>query len=150
MKINVGTAVNIDVTQFQIAVTSSPSPRIDFSLQDAGISFGIVGSLAMLFGIAINITSKINKISFTVDGIQEALKLHATNAEKIKELDKRFDIHLQDYVNYKDANLLSHNGLGERIDHKWDRSESEFNAMKTNIKDLQSFLHRTNDFKIRE
>ncbi|MEH2086125.1 hypothetical protein [Nostoc sp.] len=131
-----------------IAVTSSP--KTEFTLQDTGVFLGIVASLVMLSGVAINIISKINKISFTVDGIQEALKMHASNAEKIKDLDKRLDIHLQDYVNYKDANLLSHNGLDERIEHKWQRAENEFNALKTSVKEVQGFLHRTNDFKIRE
>ena len=137
------------ITKYQIAVTTS-SPRVDFALQDAGVFVGIIGSLVAVFVVAIKIISKINKISFTVDGIQEALKLQAANAEKIKELDKRFDIHLQDYVNYKDANLLSHNGLEELIAHKWQRSETEFNTIKVSIKELQGFLIRTNDFKMRE
>ncbi|MHC5718826.1 MAG: hypothetical protein ACYTX0_43870, partial [Nostoc sp.] len=136
-------------TKSEIAIISS-SPRVEFTLQDTGVFVGVIASLVMLSGVAISIISKINKISFTVDGIQEVLKLHASNAEKIKELDKRFDIHLQDYVNYKDANLLSHNGLEEKIDHKWQRSETEFNAIKTSIKELQGFLVRTNDFKMRE
>ncbi|OYD90603.1 hypothetical protein CDG76_30735 [Nostoc sp. 'Peltigera membranacea cyanobiont' 210A] len=123
---------------------------MEFTLQDTGVFIGVIGSLVMLSGVAISIISKINKISFTVDGIQDALKLHATNAEKIKDLDKRLDIHLQDYVNYKDANLLSHNGLGNLIEHKWERSEEEFDAIKGSIKELQGFLHRNNDFKIRE
>ncbi|MEH1993818.1 hypothetical protein [Nostoc sp.] len=135
-------------TKSEIAVTSSPSAQ--FTLQDTGISIGIIASLVMLSGVAISLISKINKISFTVDGIQETLKLHASNAEKIKDLDKRLDIHLQDYVNYKDANLLSHNGLDELIQHKWQRSENEFNAIKQSIKELQGFLNRTNDFKVRE
>ncbi|MHC5718148.1 MAG: hypothetical protein ACYTX0_40190 [Nostoc sp.] len=136
-------------TKSEIAIISS-SPRVEFTLQDTGLFIGIIASLVMLSGVAISIISKINKISFTIDGIQEAIKSHAINAEKIKELDKRFDIHLQDYVNYKDANLLSHNGLEERIDHKWQRSETEFNAIKASIKELQGFLARVNDFKIRE
>ncbi|RCJ34596.1 hypothetical protein A6769_21960 [Nostoc punctiforme NIES-2108] len=136
-------------TSSTIAVTSS-STTPGFTLQDTQISIGIIASLVVLSGVAVSIVSKINKISFTVDGIQETLKLHASNAEKIKDLDKRLDIHLQDYVNYKDANLLSHNGLDELIQHKWQRSESEFNAIKQNIKELQGFLNRTNDFKVRE
>ena len=136
-------------TKSEIAITSS-SPRVDFALQDAGVFIGILGSLAMLSGVAINIISKMNKISFAIDAIQETLKLHASNAEKIKDLDKRFEIHLQDYVNYKDANLLSHNGLEELIQHKWQRSETEFNTIKVSIKELQGFLIRTNDFKMRE
>lgn len=137
------------ITKSQIAIAST-SPRVDFALQDAGVFVGIIGSLIIFSKVAIDIISKINKISFTVDGIQETLKLHASNAEKIKDLDKRLDIHLQDYVNYKDANLLSHNGLNELIEHKWQRSETEFNALKASIKELQGFLVRTNDFKMRE
>ena len=132
-----------------IGVTSSNTTP-GFTLQDTQISIGIIASLVALSCVAVSIVSKINKISFTVDGIQETLKLHASNAEKIKDLDKRLDIHLQDYVNYKDANLLSHNGLDELIQHKWQRSEGEFNAIKQSIKELQGFLNRTNDFKVRE
>ncbi|MHC5615115.1 MAG: hypothetical protein ACYTXA_30090 [Nostoc sp.] len=138
------------ITVELIAVTPDPSPTPEFTLQEIQLSIGIIASLVMLSGVAISIISKINKISFTVDVIQEALKLHATNTEKIKDLDKRLDIHLQDYVNYKDGNLLSHNGLEERINHKWQRSEAEFNAIKASIKDLQGFLVRTSDFKNRE
>ncbi|MEH1907438.1 hypothetical protein [Nostoc sp.] len=136
-------------TKSQIAVTSS-SARVDFALQDAGILVGIVGSLFVLSGVAISIITKINKIVFIVDGIQDTLKLHASNAEKIKDLDKRFDIHLQDYLAYKDANLLIHVGLADQTKHKWERSEDEFKSIKTSIKELQGFLMRTNDFKMRE
>ncbi|MHC5768721.1 MAG: hypothetical protein ACYTXI_24480 [Nostoc sp.] len=139
----------MNVTNSVIAVSSS-SPTPGFTLQDTQVSIGIIASLVLLSGVAVSVVSKINKISFTVDVIQETLKLHASNAEKIKDLDKRLDIHIQDYVNYKDANLLSHNGFQEMIDHKWQRSEGEFNAIKQNIKELQGFLTRTNDFKMRE
>ncbi|MEH1809635.1 hypothetical protein [Nostoc sp.] len=138
------------ITNSEIAVTSSTSPRIEFTLQDTGSFFGIVASIVMLFGVGISIISKINKISFTVDGIQEALKLHASNAEKIKDLEKHLAIHQQDYVNYKEANLASHSSLSDLIEHNWQRSESESNAIKGSIKELQGFLHRTNDFKVRE
>ncbi|MEH2342526.1 MAG: hypothetical protein V7K22_12875 [Nostoc sp.] len=139
----------MSVTNSVIAV-SSTSITPGFTLQDTQVSIGIIASLVLLSGVAVSIVSKINKISFTVDVIQETLKLHASNAEKIKDLDKRLDIHIQDYVNYKDANLLSHNGLNDLIEHKWQRSESEFNAIKQNVKELQGFLNRTNDFKVRE
>ena len=139
----------MNTTKFQIAV-SSTSPNEGFTPQQTQISLGVIVSVVMLLGVGASIVTKINKISFTVDGIQDALKLYATNAEKIKELDKRLDIHLQDYINYKDANLLSHNGLKDLIEHKWQRSESEFDEIKQNIKELQNFLHQTNNFKIRE
>lgn len=134
----------------EIAVTTSSSPSLTLTLESTGIFLGILVSFAMLSGVAISIISKMNRISFSVDEIQEALKTYASNAEKIKDLDKRLDIHLQDYVNYKDANLLEHNGLRERIDHKWERTEDEFKVVRGGIKDLQGFLQRRDDFKIRE
>ncbi|MEH2309346.1 hypothetical protein [Nostoc sp.] len=134
----------------EIAVTNSSSPGITLTLETTGIFLGILVSVAMLAGVATNIISKMNRISFSVSEIQEALKAYASNAEKIKDLDKRLEVHLQDYVNYKDANLLDHNGLRERIDHKWERTEDEFKLVKGSIKDLQGFLQRRDDFKIRE
>ncbi|MBN3889900.1 MAG: hypothetical protein HWQ43_12210 [Nostoc sp. JL31] len=137
-------------TSSTIGVTSSSSTTPGFTLQDTQISIGIIASLVVLSGVAVSIVSKINKISFTVDGIQETLKLHASNAEKIKDLEKHLAIHQQDYVNYKEANLVSHSSLSDLIDHNWQRSESESNAIKGSRKELQGFLHRTNDFKVRE
>lgn len=136
-------------TKSEIAVTNS-SPGVTLTLENTGTFFGIIVSVSILSGVAISIITKMNRISFSVDEIQESLKELASNAEKIKDIDKRLDIHLQDYVNYKDANLLSHNGLEEQIKHKWERSEGEFNGIKGSIKELQGFLHRHNDFKIRE
>ncbi|MCC5618260.1 hypothetical protein LC605_24870 [Nostoc sp. CHAB 5836] len=65
-------------------------------------------------------------------------------------IDKKIDIHLQDYVNYKDATLLAIRGNDERIDHKWKRTEDLFKEIKLEIKELQQFLHKHQDFKIRE
>jgi len=141
----------MNISKSQIAVSpSSPPPGIIVTLESTGIFLGILGSACLLAGVAINIISKMNRISFSVDEIQEALKAYASNTEKIKDLDKRLDVHLQDYVNYKDAILLDRNGLRERIDHKWERTEDEFKAVKGSIKDLEGFLQRRDDFKIRE
>jgi hypothetical protein len=65
-------------------------------------------------------------------------------------LDKRFDIHVQDYVNYKDANLLALNTTDEKIKHTWNKTEKLLEERKTDIKDLQLFLQKQQNFKIRE
>ncbi|MDZ8023590.1 MAG: hypothetical protein RMX97_02675 [Nostoc sp. DedQUE11] len=65
-------------------------------------------------------------------------------------LDKRFDIHGQDYVNYKDATLLAIHGCEEQIDHKWHRAEEEFAKDRAEMKDLRWFLVKKLDFRIRD
>lgn len=137
-------------SQNTIAIDPVPSPGIQVTLESVGVFLGIAGSISLLAGVFVSIISKINRISFSVEEIEGSLKSYATNAEKIKDLDKRLDVHLQDYVNYKDANLLEHNGLRERIDHKWERTEEEFKSVEADIKDLQSFLQKKDDFKIRQ
>ncbi|MEH2371761.1 hypothetical protein [Nostoc sp.] len=140
----------MNTTYSVVGVADSPQPQITVSLQTTGIFLGVVGSIVMLGSVAINIISKINKISFSIAGLEEELKRYASNAEKIKDLEKRLEVHLQDYVNYKDAILLDRNGLRERIDHKWQRTEDEFKEVYSHIKDLQNFLQKKDDFKIRE
>ncbi len=137
--------------QSTIAVTSpTPTPGVTLTLETTGIFLGILVSASLLAGVAINVISKMNRISFAIDEIQEALKNYASNTEKIKDLEKRFEVHLQDYVNYKDGMLLERNGLRERIDHKWERTENAFNEIKQEIKELQGYLQKIEKFKIRE
>ncbi|MEH1824455.1 MAG: hypothetical protein V7L22_03650 [Nostoc sp.] len=58
----------------------------------------------------------------TVDNLKDKLN------DKIINLDRKVDIHLQDYTNYKDALLLQHNNLFDAIKHNWSKTEKLFNA----------------------
>ncbi|MBG1267750.1 hypothetical protein [Nostoc sp. WHI] len=64
--------------------------------------------------------------------------------------DKRFDLHLLDYVHYKDANLLVYKGLGDNITHVWMKTEKLVAKQESEVKELQQFLKKQQDFKIRE
>jgi len=136
-------------TRTEIAIPS-PSPGITLNLETTGGFLGILVSVSVLAGVVISIISKINAISFSIDKIQEALKVYASNTDKIKDLDKRLDIHLQDYVNHKDAILLERNGIRERIDHKWERTEQEFNEIRQEVKEIQGYLQKRDEFKVRQ
>ncbi|QSJ19728.1 hypothetical protein JYQ62_14045 [Nostoc sp. UHCC 0702] len=91
-----------------------------------------------------------SQISSSIKRIEEELKKHASNAERIRDLDKRLDIHLEDYVNYKDATLLAINGNKERIEHKAEKTEEQFREVRIDIKEIQNFLHKQQNFIIRE
>ncbi|WP_375470259.1 hypothetical protein [uncultured Nostoc sp.] len=132
-------------TKSAIGVTSS-SPGITLTLESTGVILGIITSGCLLAGVVINVISKMNRISFSVNEIQEALKSYASNTEKTKNLETSFQVHLQDYVNYKDMTLLDRNGLRERIDHKWSRTAEEFDEVKADIKELQKSSRRRGFF----
>ncbi|MEH1818706.1 MAG: hypothetical protein V7L31_06335 [Nostoc sp.] len=48
--------------------------------------------------------------------------------DKLIALDRKVDIHLQDYTNYKDAILLQHNNVIDMIKHNWIKTEKLFNS----------------------
>ncbi len=131
-------------THPSIAVTSSSSsPGITITLETTGIFLGILVSVSVLTGVAVNVISKMNRISSSIAQIEEALKGYASNAEKIRELDKRFDLHIQEYVNRKDVVQMVLGQLDQKINHK-------FKRLLFYTRDVQQFLQRDTAFKIRE
>lgn len=90
-------------TASTIAVSPPNSPGITLTLESTGVFLGILVSVSALAGVAIRIISKMNSISASISQIELALKEQANNAEKIRDLDKRFDLHIQEYVNRKDV-----------------------------------------------
>lgn len=134
------------ITKPVIVVTPSATPGVTLTLENTGVFLGIIATGCVLAGVVINVISKMNQISFSVDEIQKASKSYANSAEKIKNLETSFQVHVQDYVNYKDVTLLDRNGLRERIDHKWSRTEEELNEVKADIKELQKSSRRRGFF----
>jgi hypothetical protein len=127
-----------------IAVTSpSSSPGITLTLESTGVFLGILVSVSALAGVAIKIISKMNSISASISQIELALKEQATNAEKIRDLDKRFDLHIQEYINRKDVVQMVLGQLDEKINHK-------FKRLLFYTRDVQRFLQKDSSFIIRE
>ncbi|ALF51874.1 hypothetical protein ACX27_01855 [Nostoc piscinale CENA21] len=136
---------------------AAPQPQgMNVTLESTSIFLGITVSVVMLVGTAVKVVSKFNSITNQVRDLREDLNSHSQAleqtkllSEKIFTIEKRFEIHLQDYVNYKDATLLAINGNKERIDHKAERAEDYFKELKFEIKDLQGFLQKHQNFRIR-
>lgn len=131
-------------TQPTIAVTnSSTSPGITITLETTGIFLGILVSASLLAAVAINVISKMNRISSSISQIESDLKEQARNAEKIREIDRTLALHIQEYVNRKDVVQMLMGQLNEKIDHK-------FRRVLFYTRDIQNFLQRDTNFKIRE
>ncbi|MEH2322952.1 MAG: hypothetical protein V7K32_05025 [Nostoc sp.] len=121
----------MDTTKSVIPIT----PQNEFIITPSGISFFIGEDLSS---------------HASAEGHAKLLEQVKILQKELKAIDKKFDIHLQDYVNYKDASLLALNGNDEKIDHKWERTENLFKEQKIEIKDLQKFLQKEQNFRIRE
>lgn len=130
------------ITKSEIAVTNS-SPGITVSLESVGIFTGTLVSISILVTLAIKLVSNLNNISASIAQIKEDLKGQANNAEKIRDLDKKFDLHVQDYINRKDTVTLLIAQVTQTVDHRTKR-------LYSSMKDIESYLQRTGSFKMRE
>ncbi|MBG1240724.1 hypothetical protein [Nostoc sp. NZL] len=137
--------MKLDVKTYStIAATNSSSPPgITLTLETTGVFLGILVSASVLAGVAVNVISKMNRISSSISQIEEALKVYAGNAEKIRDLDKKFDLHIQEYINRKDVVQMVLGQLDQKINHK-------FKRLLFYTRDVQQFLQRDTAFKIRE
>ncbi|MDZ8090241.1 MAG: hypothetical protein RMY16_32525 [Nostoc sp. DedQUE12b] len=131
------------ITKSEIAVTNSSSPGLTLTLENTGVFLGIIVSALVIGGVAVQIISKINRISSSVSQIEEAMKEHVRNAEKIRQLEKTLDLHIQEYVNRKDVMQMVLGQLDQKINHK-------FKRLLFYTRDVQRFLQKDTNFNIRE
>ena len=110
----------------------------------------IVGIISAIYKLAIepNINAKIANLEtkgfLLIDGFKTNIN------DKLIILDRKVDIHLQDYANYKEANLLQANGLNEKINHTWNKTKELFNDEKFERKEIQTLIQKQHDLKIRD
>ncbi|MEH2073375.1 MAG: hypothetical protein V7K57_03110 [Nostoc sp.] len=131
----------MNTTQSTIATTSSPV--ITITLESVGVFTGILVSLSVLGTLAVKLVNNLNNISISITQIKEDLKEHADNAEKIRELNHKFDLHVQDYINRKDTITLLIAQVTQTVEHRTNR-------LYTSMKDMENFLQMQGTFKIRE
>lgn len=131
----------MNTTQSTIASTSSPV--ITVTLQSVGVFTGILVSISVLGTLAVKLITHLNNISISTSQIKEELKECANNSEKIRDLDKKLDFHIQDYTNRKDTITLLIAQVSQTIDHRTNR-------LYTSMKDIEVFLQNQGNFKIRE
>lgn len=133
-------------TKSEFAITSSndsPSPGITLTLETTGIFLGILVSASVLGAVAVNIISKMNCITISITQIEEAMQEHARDAEKIRQIEKTLDLHIQEYVNRKDIIQMLLGQLDQKINHK-------FKRLLFYTRDVQRFLQKDTNFNIRE
>jgi hypothetical protein len=148
-----------------ILVNVPPNPSAGFvvTLEGTSLILTILLSVSGLLAICIKLIGKFHDISNEIKDLRDDLNTHANTEghprllEQTRQIqrdvliiDKRFEVHIQDYLNYKDANLLLWSGAKDGIKHNWEKSEKLFIEQKLEIKDLQKFLQKQGEFRIRE
>jgi len=137
-------------TKILIAANTPNSQGMTVTLESTSIVLGIIVSVSMIVGIAIKAVSKFNSITNEIRDLREDLNKASAVSVTVKEiqkdvslLDKRFDIHLQDYVNRKDIVQMVLGQMDEKINHRTTR-------LGTEIKDIERYLEKREDgYKIR-
>ena len=146
-----------------ILANTTPQPGLIVTLEGTSLFLTVLISSCALLGIFIKIITKFNSITAEIRDLREDLNSHskAEGHQRLLEqtksiqkdfvnFDKKIDLHLQDYQHYKDANLLAYNGTNEKINHTWSKTEKLFIEHKAEIRELQQFLQKQQNFKIRE
>lgn len=114
---------------------------------DIVIIGSIVGIISAIYKLAVepNINAKIANLEtkgfLVIDGFKTNIN------DKLIILDRKVDIHLEGYANYKEANLLQANGLNEKINHTWAKTNKLFDDEKAEIKEIQSFIQKHYELK---
>lgn len=138
-----------------IIATSEPTPiqnnqpTITLTLESTGIFLGALVSFSILVAGFTRIVTNFNLINLSIKELREDInantqaltQLNVLHSEVIK-LDKKFDLHQQDYINYKDTNLVHINGVEKQIGHNWSKTEKALAEQKAEIKDIQGFLQK--------
>ncbi len=113
------------------------------NLENAGTVISIFVGLSVLAGIAITTISRINKMSYVLAQIEKTLSEQVAYTKKLEQLDRDLASHIQEYINRKDIIQMVLGQLNEKIDHKFKRAIFY-------SRDIQKYLQRKTDFKIRE
>ncbi|MEH2014177.1 hypothetical protein [Nostoc sp.] len=117
---------------------------------DIAIVVGIVTIISAVYKVVVE-----PKIDAKIAGLETKGFLIIENSknilsEKITTVDRKIDIHLESYTNYKEASLLQANGLNERINHSWNKTKELFNNEKAERKEFQALIQKQRELKNRE
>ncbi|MBD2385255.1 hypothetical protein [Cylindrospermum sp. FACHB-282] len=93
-------------------------------------------SVAAVVGIIYKIAKVEAEIHRAIDKVKDEL------SDKVNRNENRIDIHQTSYVGDKEMQDYLIHTLNEKIDHK-------FNRLNSDVKDLQGFLKREQGFNVR-
>lgn len=125
---------------------------ITLNLESTGAILGILISVCALATIIIRIITQFNNIANTLKEIEEDLIKHVASEgheklepklKKIEEIDKKLDLHIQEVLNRKEAVNMLVGQLDEKINYK-------FSGLQHSIKDMENYLNKQGNFRIRQ
>lgn len=139
-------------TNSLISSTQTPNNGVFISIDSIGVFLTIMVSVSILVTVGIKLISKFNHLNYSIKDLQDEIDKHSQSegherliarVQQLENLDKRLDLHIQDYINRKDTVQMLLGQLNEKIDHKSLR-------LHTSVRDIEKFLLREGSFKIRD
>ncbi|MBH8553599.1 hypothetical protein I8751_14710 [Nostocaceae cyanobacterium CENA357] len=131
-------------------------PGITLTLESTSTILGIAISLSMLVGIAIKVITKFNEVNGSIRDLKEDLNTHTKALDQFKGLhsevlvlDRKLDLHLQEYTNRKETVQFLIGQLDQKIDHNRKRWEEELAKVNSDIKAVENYLQSQTTFKVR-
>jgi archaellum component FlaC len=123
----------------EVPIKFANNQDIKAPLESAGIFLGIIVSGVAITNALINLISRFNKISVDIGHIQGDLQSYLKETSEINEscqrLDKKIDLHIQDYLHHKELTQMLVNQLNEKIDHKFNRINASVQTILNNNED---------------
>lgn len=93
---------------------------------------GIVAIISVLYQVA-----RVERIIYqAIDSSKDAAE------RNYLELQRRLDLHIQSYIDRHEHDVYIVNGLSSKIDHKFER-------LREHQKDIEKFLEKNNNFRVR-
>lgn len=109
----------------EVPIKTASNHEVKAPLESAGIFLGIIVSGVAITNALISIVSRFNKMTATLEQIQGDLQSYLKEVIEINQrhqkLDKKMDLHIQDYLHHKELTQMLINQLNEKIDHKFNR-----------------------------
>lgn len=130
----------------------TPAGGLLITLDSAGVFLTILVSVSVITTAIIKLISQFNHLNYSIKDLNDELEKHTLaegherlilRVNQLETLDKRLDLHIQDYINRKDTVQMLLGQLNEKIDHRSQR-------LHNSVRDVEKFLLREGRYKTRD
>lgn len=148
--------LSADMSNLIIVPQVTPAPSVTLNIETTSIILAALVSASILLSSVIRIINNFSMIDNSIKALKDGLNSNTKALEEFKllsqqilSIDKKLDIHLQEYLNRKDIIQLMLVQLNEKIDLNKENNESALELLRAELKDLENFLQTQSAFKTR-
>ncbi len=132
-------------------------PSVTLTLESMGVLLGILVSVSMLLTGVVQVITKFNSIDEKIRDLKEANTANDKAINEVKsvslqliQIDKKLDLHLQNYESRNDMLALIIGQMKEVDEHNRERWKEEIAKTNAEVKQLENYLQQSTSFRVRE